>query len=151
MNLQPTIITWILVIFGIITSAGLIYAQLLLLLEPQGQKAKNLIIGKGEDWRDRSHFRYSYGLAVADWLVWTPILIAGTTGVLLSQAWGYLIWGALGIVSVYVNIILWFAEREYTYPSCGPLVYYTYYWGFFTYWGLLSIIYASLRLSGVSF
>jgi hypothetical protein len=151
MDLQPTVVTWILVAFGIITVIGLLYAQLLLLREPQGQKAKNLIIGKGEDWRDKSHFRFSYGFAWADWMVWMPLIVSGTIGVSLGQAWGYVVWGAAGIISLYANVVLWFAEREYVYPSCGPLAYYTYYWGFFVYWGILSIVYAGLRLSGVLF
>ncbi|MBT3363177.1 MAG: hypothetical protein HN929_12010 [Chloroflexi bacterium] len=151
MDLQPTVITWILVGFGIITVMGLLYAQFLLLREPQGQKARNLIIGKGEDWRDRSHFRFSYGLAWADWMVWMPLMVSGTIGVSLGQVWGYVVWGAAGIISLYTGVVLWFAEREYVYPSCGPLAYYTYIWGNFVYWGILAIVYAGLRLSGVLF
>lgn len=90
MNLQPTVVTWILVGFGIITVLGLLYAQLLMLLKPNGQKAKDLIIGKGEDWRDKSHFKFSYGFARADWMVWIPLCCwrcSGTSGWWLVQRW----------------------------------------------------------------
>ncbi len=46
---------------------------------------------------------------------------------------------------------LWFTDREYVYPAWGPLIYYTIYWGFFVYWGVAVMIYAVLRLLGVTF
>jgi len=49
---------------------------------------------------------------------------------------------------VYINIIFWFSERAYVYPAQGPLAYYTYYWGFFVYWGVAVVAYAVLRLAG---
>ena len=42
-------------------------------------------------------------------------------------------------------------EREYVYPAVGPLAYYTYIWGNFVYWGAATLIYALLRLNGISF
>ena len=55
--IQPTIITWIIAIFGVITFLPLMGAQLLMLLKPDSQKTKDLIIGKGEDWRDKTHYK----------------------------------------------------------------------------------------------
>lgn len=150
--LQPTLVTWILVIFGaVFIFLLLLYAQLLMALRPRGQATKDIIIGKGEDWRNETHFRMSYGTAWADLLIWFPLLVAGSIGVLLGQAWGYALWAASGAISVYISIILWFSEREYVYPAHGPLLYYTIYWGFFVYWGIAVVVYASLRLVGVVF
>ncbi len=48
--LQPTLITWILVIFGaVLIFLPILYAQLLMALRPNSRKAKGIIIGKGED------------------------------------------------------------------------------------------------------
>jgi len=44
---------------------------------------------------------------------------------------------------------LWFMEKEYVYPSRGALAYYSYYWGFFVYWGALAVAYSTMRLSGI--
>jgi hypothetical protein len=148
--LKPTLITWILIIFGtVLIFLPMLYAQLLMALQPHNQKAKDIIIGKGEDWRDKTHFRMSYGAAWADVLIWLPLLAAGSIGVVLGHTWGYVLWAASGAISVYINMILWFSEREYVYPSCGPLAYYTYFWGFFIYWGMAVVAYAVLRLAGV--
>jgi len=150
--LQPTIITWILVIFGaVFIFLPILYAQLLMALRPHSQRARDYIIGRGEDWRDKTHFRMSYGVGWADLALWLPMLAAGSIGVLLGQAWGYALWAASGAISVYISIILWFSEREYVYPACGALGYYTIYWGFFVYWGAAVAVYAVLRLSGVMF
>ena len=53
--LEPTIVTWIIIFFGVITCGPLIYAQLIIILKPEGQKAKELLIGKGEEWRNKTH------------------------------------------------------------------------------------------------
>lgn len=147
--MEPTLVTWILVIFGILIDLPLGYGQLLLIKDPHGQKTKDLVIGKGEDWRDKTHLKFAYGAAWADWLLVFPILIAGSIGVLLGTYWGYMLWISAGSISLYINFILWFLEREYVYPAWGPLVYYTFYWGFYVYWGLAVLIYGLLRITGI--
>jgi len=58
--LQPTVVTWILVIFGaVFIFLLLLYAQLLMVLRPRRQATKDLMIGKGENWRNETHFRLS--------------------------------------------------------------------------------------------
>jgi hypothetical protein len=61
--------------------------------------------------------------------------------------WGYFAWIALGVVSIYFSIVFWVLEKEYTYPSSGWLAYYTYYWGFFLYWGIVAVIYSIMQIS----
>ena len=149
--MDPTIITWLLVVFGVITLGGLASAQLVFLLNPHSDRSKEWLIGKDEDWRDKTHFRFSLGAAWADWLVAIPVFVVGSVAMLLGEAWGYVLFGIAGALSLYINIILWFMEREYVYPSRGPLKYFTYYWGFFIYWGALAMAYSVLRIGGVEF
>jgi len=146
---QPTIITWILVVFGLITCLPLLIAQLIVLAAPESQKAKDVLIGKGEDWRDKTHFKSAYATAGADWLIFFPLFISGIIGVIFSKQWGFLLFSISGAIQVYINTLLWFLEKEYVYPSKGPLRYYTYYWGNFIYWGAVSSIYGFIRLNGI--
>lgn len=147
----PTLFTWIAVIFGIVFIVlPVMYAQFLVVLNPQNQKTKDIIIGKNQDYRDKTHLKMTIGLAWADLIFWLPLLLAGSVGVLLGQPWGYILWAASGAISVYVSIKLWFSEREYVYPTAGPLVYYTYLWGFFVYWGIVVVVYSMFRLGCVS-
>jgi hypothetical protein len=150
-TLEPTLTTWILVISGLLIYVPVIYGQILLLMHPHSQTTKDFVIGKGENWRDRTHFRSSYGFAWADLIFFLPLLIAGSCGVMLAQVWGYALWAAAAAIAVDANIVLWFSEREYVYPTWGPLAYYTFYWGFFVYWGLVAMVYAVLRLASVTF
>jgi hypothetical protein len=142
----PTIYTWFIAIFGFITFSPLFIAQFFILINPHAQKTKDLLIGKGEDWRDKTHFKSAYAFAWADWLVLMPLIVTGTSGVLFSQPWGYIIWIVAGVISIYFSIIFWFLEKEYTYPSYGPLAYYTYYWGFFLYWGIAATVYSFYQI-----
>jgi hypothetical protein len=148
---QPTIITWILIIFGLITCLPLMFAQLIMLIDPYGDRAKNMLIGKGEEWRDKTHFKSQYSLALADWLIFIPLFISGITGILMGRQWGYLLFAASAAIQLYTNIFLWFLEKEYVYPAQGALKYYTYYWGNFIYWSAAVLIYAVLRYSGFNF
>ena len=147
--MAPTMITWLLLAFGLITMAPLVMAQSIMLVRPHSRAAKDILVAKGAEWRDETHFRLSRGAAWADWLVVVPMLVAGSIGVALGLAWGYVLWGAAGSISVYINVILWVTEKEYVYPSRGPLAYYSYYWGFFVYWGVLALAYSAVRLSGI--
>jgi hypothetical protein len=148
--LQPTLVTWMLIISGFLIYVPVLYGQVLLLLRPHSQATKDIIIGKGENWRDRSHFRSSYGFAWADLIFFLPLLITGSAGVALGHAWGYALWTAAAAIAVNDNIVLWFSEGEYVRPVWGTLAYYTFFWGFFVYWGIAAIIYAGLRLAGAT-
>ena len=148
--LKPTLTTWILIVFGLITCVPLLIAQLIILIEPEGKRAKDILIGKGEEWRDKTHFKSAYSLAVADWIIFMPIFIAGITGMLLSSYWGYLLFTISGAIQLYINSFLWFFEKEYVYPSNGPVKYFTYIWGNFMYWGIASLVYGIIRLNGLN-
>ena len=148
--LEPTLVTWIIIVFGVITCSPPLYSQLIMLLQPQGQKAKEILIGKDEDWPNKTHFKSAYGLAWADWLIFMPVFIAAIIGVVSAQLWGYVLLTVAGAIQIYINTVLWFLEKEYVYPKCGPIKYYTYYWGNFIYWGAAAFAYSLFRLNGIT-
>ncbi len=144
--IEATITTWIIAIFGIVTFLPLFGAQLVMILTPNSLKAKELIIGKGEEWRDKTHFKSALAFAWADLIIILPLYTIGTILVFNSILWGYVIWISLGILSVYFSILFWVLEKEYTYKSAGWFAYFTYFWGFFLYWGLGAIIHSVLQM-----
>ncbi len=148
--IEPTILTWLLIAFGLITCCPLLYAQSVMIRKPRSDEAQRWMIGEGEVWRDRSHFKTAYSLAVADWLLFVPVLVTGIVGVIMAQAWGYVLFAAAGSIQLYINVFLWWFEREYVYETVGPWAYYTYFWGNFIYWGLASLVYSVLRLIGIA-
>jgi len=144
--IERTFVTWFIAIFGVVTFLPLFVVQFLMLLRPDSQQTKDIIIGKGEDWRDKTHFKSAYAFAWADLLIIMPLLVSGNIGVILGYQWGYVIWVVLGFISVYFSIVFWVMEKEYAYPSCGLFAYYTFFWGFYLYWGIVAIIYSILQL-----
>jgi len=149
--MEPTVITLILIIFGVITNGVLSYIYVVFLRNPHSQQSKDLMLGNGKEWRDNTHFDLNLGFAWADVLFFIPLFVSGCVGVLLGKPWGYMFFGAAGACMLYINIALWFTEKKHVYPALGPLKYFTYFWGFFVYWGLLSLLYSALRLSGIKF
>jgi hypothetical protein len=145
--IETTIITWIIAIFGAITFLPLFGAQIVMLLKPKSQKAKDLIIGKGEDWRDKTHFKSALAFAWADLIIILPFFTLGTVWVFNGQLWGYIIWISLGGLSIYFSILFWVLEKEYTYKKAGWIAYYTYFWGFFLYWGLGAIVHSIWQIN----
>ena len=145
--IETTITTWLIAIFGAITFLPLFGAQLVMIFKPNSQKAKDLIIGKGEDWRDKTHFKSALAFAWADLIIILPLYALGTIWVFNGQLWGYIIWISLGFLSIYFSIVFWVLEKEYTYKSVGWIAYFTYFWGFFLYWGLAVIIHSTLQIS----
>ena len=145
--IEPTTITWIIALFGVITFLPLLGAQLVMILKPNSQITKDLIIGKGEDWRDKTHFKSALAFAWADLIIILPLFILGTILVIQGQLWGYVVWISLGVLSIYFSILFWVLEKEYTYKSAGWIAYFTYFWGFFLYWGVGVIIHSVMQMS----
>ena len=144
--MEVSALTWILAVSGSIIFLSLMLAQLMMIIKPNDQSTKDLLIGKGEDWRDRTHFKSAKAFAWADWLMVFPLLVLGNYGVLNGFDWGYYLWIALGCISIYFSILFWVLEKEYTFPSKGWFAYYTYYWGFFLYWGVAVVVYSLVKL-----
>ncbi|MHA2029412.1 MAG: hypothetical protein ACW99Q_08470 [Candidatus Kariarchaeaceae archaeon] len=147
--IEPTLFTWILLAFGIIIHLPLTYAQILMARAPDAQATKDLVIGKDKDWRDTSNKEFSSGFAWADLLLYIPLLILGSIGVILGDTWGYVVYAIVGVLAIYFSIVFWVAERKYTLQSSGSLMYYTFFWGFFLYWGIAAMIYSFSRIDDV--
>jgi len=71
--MQPTLVTWVLIVFGVVTLMPLVWVPLAMLIRPDSQQTRDLIIGKGENWRDKTHFKMALGAARADWLFFAPL------------------------------------------------------------------------------
>ncbi|MDJ0827815.1 MAG: hypothetical protein QNJ16_20195 [Rhodobacter sp.] len=149
--MEPTIVTWLLIAFGVLTHGILTYIYSVFARDPHSKASKDLMIGEGKDWRDETHFDLNLGFAWTDFLFFVPLFVLSSIGMVLGKPWGYVLFGAAGACSLYINIILLWVEKKHVYAALGPLRYYTYFWGFFVYWGALALVYSMLRVSGLDF
>lgn len=147
--IEPTWITWTLVIIGLVIYAPPLCMQILAVRDPHSRKVKDLLMGRGGDYADKTHFLFCLGTGWADLIMQFPPLVAGSIGVILGRPWGYLLWAAVAAISIYISIVLWFVDGEHVYPRCGPLAFYTYYWGIWVYWSVIVLAYCVVRISGV--
>lgn len=148
--IEPTRITWALVMIGLVIYAPPLYMQVLAVRDPHSRKVKDLLMGPGADYADRTHFLFCRGTGWADLILQFPPLIAGSAGVLLGRPWGYVLWAAVAAISLYISIVLWFVDGEHVYPRCGRLAFYTYCWGIWVYWSILALAYSLLRMSEIA-
>ncbi len=145
--IEPEFMTWIIGIFGFVIFMILTIVNLSLILNPDSKKVKDVFIGKGEEWRDKTHKKSALAYAWGDLLIIFPLLMAGLIGVFTGAVWGYILWLILGVLSIYFSIVFWVLEKEYTYPANGPLAYYTYYWGSYLYWGIAAVIFSIIKIT----
>ncbi len=146
--MEPTFLTWTLVAFGALTHGILTYVYAVFLKDPRSQAASDLMNGKGKTWRDATHFDMNVGFARTDLLFFLPLFVLGSVGIGFAQPWGYVLFGAAGAISLYINIVLVWVDRKHVYEALGPFAYCTFYWGFFVCWGALALAYSLLRVSG---
>lgn len=66
--LEPTLLTWVLVIFGIaLLFPLLVYVQLLVVMAPNRRKTQDFWLGKGSKWRDKTQLEYAMGQGGRIW------------------------------------------------------------------------------------
>jgi len=148
---EPTRITWILSITGLIIYIPPIYLEVLAICRPRSQKTKDLLVGKGEDYKDQTHASFCHGHGWADMLVPIPFVIAGCIAVLFGRPWGYMLWFAGAAVTIYAHLILLFLEGREIYTKWGKLAFFTYAWGIWVYWSVIVMVYSLLRVQGAIF
>ena len=70
--MEPTLVTWLLVAFGVITLTPLTVIYGIFLRDPYAPKAKDLMIGEGKEWKDRLSLVYVWAHSHCEELVVIP-------------------------------------------------------------------------------
>lgn len=134
--------SFILGVTGVILYLPAVYIQVLAVFRPHDQKTKDLLVGKGCDYHDRSYFGFCRGSGWADLFIQLPLVIGGSIGILFSRSlWVYLIWFAGACITLYIHLILVFLEGRHIWTKWGKLAFFTYGWGLWVYWALTVAIY----------
>lgn len=75
--IKTTWITWLLAVFGGIIFLILTIVNLIIVLNPKSQKTKDIYIGKGEEWRDKTHSKYALAFAWGISWLFSPFWLQG--------------------------------------------------------------------------
>lgn len=147
--IEPTRATWILSITGVVLYLPAVYIQARAICKPHARKTKDMLVGKGYDYHDKTYFRFCQGTGWGDLCIQIPLVIGGCITVLFGVPWGYLLWFAGAAITLYIHLALAFIEGAHIYATWGPMAFFTYGWGIWVYWAIIVIPYSLARVSGL--
>jgi hypothetical protein len=146
--MEVTLFTWIVGVAGLIVMGILMAAQLVAVINPQGEwTIKNIYGGDPSETDPKAYFAFNQGFAWADAVFWGPIQIAGSVGMLFGQRWGFLL-ALIGSVPFWytaIPIFIW--DRDLGVRK-NTFSYWVFVWGMFPAFGLVEMIYCFVRLLG---
>jgi len=142
---EVTGLTYLVAVFGLLLSGFLWAAQLVAVIRPRSRWTIENIYGGRPDRTDpRAYFAFNQSLAWADVFCWLPLQIAGCTGMILGQRWGFLL-ALIGSVPFwYTSILLYFWDRDLGFRQ--NTVAYWVLWVIFPAFGVLEGVYCFVRL-----
>jgi len=134
---------------GILIYLPAIYIQALAVFRPHDRKTKDMLVGKGGDYHDKTYFTFCRGTGWADLFIQLPLVVVGSITVLFGQPWAYMIWFAGASITIYIHLVLVFVEGKHIYTNWGPLAFFTYGWGLWVYWAIIVFIYSLVRMTRI--
>jgi hypothetical protein len=146
--MEVTAFTWIVAIMGLLFILLIGSLQLVALLRPRGEwTIKNVYGGSPDSTDPTAYFAFSQGFAWADVILWAPLQIAGTIGMMLGERWGFLLALAASVVFVYTafSFFIWDRDLGFREPTFN---YWFVIWGMWPLFGLIQGVYVFTRLLG---
>lgn len=137
--------TWVVGVSGLVLMGLLVGLQLVAVLRPRSSWTVENVYGGDPGSTDPvAYFAVNLGWAWADVLLWGPIQIAGSLGLLLGMRWGFLLalMGSVPFLYTAITIFIWDRDmhlRQRTWK-------YWVLWGMFPAFGAVEAIYCFGRL-----
>jgi hypothetical protein len=144
--MQVTVVTWMVASAGIVLIGLLGGLQLAAVLAPRSEWTIRNVYGGTPDTTDPvAYFAHNQGYAWADAVVWAPLQIAGSIGMLLGQRWGFLLALAASVPFWYTAILFYIWDRDLGYRQ-PTLMYWVIVWGVWPVFGVVEGVYCFVRL-----
>lgn len=144
--MDVTGLTWVIAIAGLLLMGLLGGLQLVAVFRPRAAWTISNVYGGQPDSTDpRAYFAFNRGLALADSLVWAPIQIAGSIGMLLGERWGFLLALIASVPFWYTAIPIFIWDRDMGFRQ-NTLNYWVITWGIWPAFGVLEGSYCLVRL-----
>lgn len=144
--MEVTSLTWIVAVAGLALMGLLGGLQLVAVLRPRAEwTIENVYGGSPSTNESTAYFAFNQGYAWADSLVWAPLQIAGSIGMLLGERWGFLLALVASVPFWYTAIPMFIWDRDLGFRE-PTAMYWVVKWGMFPAFGILEGIYCSVRL-----
>ncbi|NNK31851.1 MAG: hypothetical protein HKP03_06285 [Xanthomonadales bacterium] len=144
--MEVTLSTWIIAVAGILIMGFLGSLQLVAVVRPRSEWVIANVYGGSPDATDeRAYFAFNQGWAWADALLWAPLQLAGSLGMLLGQRWGFLLALMASVPFWYSAIPIFIWDRDLGFRQ-NTVWYWVVVWGLFPAFGLIEGIYCLYRL-----
>ena len=144
--MEVTAATWFVAIAGLAVIVLLGGLQLVAVFRPRSAWTIKNVYGGSPDTTDpTAYFAFNQGYAWADAILWAPLQIAGSIGMLLGYRWGFLLALAASVPFWYTAIPVFIWDRDLGYRK-NTFTYWVFIWGMFPVFGILESVYCFVRL-----
>jgi hypothetical protein len=143
-----TVLTWIVALGGLVLMLLLGGLQLVAVLRPRDPwTVENVYGGTPEATDETAYFAFNQGFAWADVLLWGPLQITGSIGMLLGQRWGFLVALLASVPFWYTAVPMFIWDRDLGFRE-ATFNYWVVVWGIWPAFGILETVYCFVRLVG---
>jgi len=146
--MDVTLGTWVVAVSGLVLIGLLGSLQLAAVVRPRAPWTIKTVYGGDPGSTDpTAYFAFNQGLAWADVLLWVPLQVIGSIGMLLGQEWGFLLALAASVPYVYTAIPIFIWDRDLGFRGKG-FTYWVVIWAMWPAFGALQGVYVLVRLLG---
>ena len=145
-GVDVTVWTWAVAIAGLGIMGLLGSMELVALVRPNSAWTIENVYGGDPDATDpKAYFAFNQGFALADVVVWAPLQVAGSIGMLLGERWGFLLALMASVPFWYTAILIFVWDRDLGFRR-NTFTYWVIVWGMFPAFGVFESVYCLNRL-----
>ena len=144
--MEVTTATWAIALTGLGLISLLSALQLVALVRPRAQwTIDNVYGGSPDDTDPNAYFAFNRASAWADPLLWAPLQVAGSIGMLLGERWGFLLALMASVPFWYTAVFFYFWDRDLGFRR-NTVAYWIVTWGMWPVFGVVEGVYCFVRL-----
>ena len=144
--MDVTPLTSVVAILGLLLMLLLGSLEMIAVIRPKAEwTIKNVYGGDPETTDSRAYFAFNQGGAWADAIVWAPLQIAGSVGMLLGERWGFLLALVASVPFWYSAIPIFIWDRDLAFRQ-NTAQYWVVIWGMWPAFGIFEGVYCFARL-----
>jgi len=144
--MDVTAATWAIALIGLGLMGLLIPLQTVALFRPRAKwTIENVYGGEPEATDPAAYFAFNQGSAWADPLLWAPLQIAGSVGMLLGERWGFLLALMASVPFWYTAVFFFIWDRDLGFRK-NTFSYWVIIWGMWPVFGVVEGVYCFVRL-----